>query len=222
MQVLLAFAALTVLFAVLISRLLVLGGLIAPVAAALIFSRLRRSWPWAAGAVALAVQAALLATTLPVMTKTTWYMPAESRNLKQFINWSRVHLGEGCVIACDYVNSSAILAHTAHSVVLQPKYETRSSRDRIERFLTAFYHGSPEELHVLLEKWECRYLLVDVYAMSALRYQAGLPVWAMPAPGTAALFFLSSWEERYQAVPGFRLIYVNEDKPPTWRLYRLE
>ena len=222
-QVILAFGALSVFFTFFVKRLLVLTGLIAPVATVFIFLRFRRRWSrTTACALTLAIQVAIMAVMLPVITRTSWYLPEHGRNLREFIFWARTHLEDGGAMASDYVNASAILAHTRHPVVLEPKYETRSSRDRIEQFLTTFYYESAEKLHALLQQWGCRYFLVDVYTMSALRYQAGYPVWQKPVVGIAAEAFLSPWKDRYRTIPGFRLIYVNRENPTTWRLYRLE
>ncbi|MDY6905153.1 MAG: hypothetical protein SWH61_10750 [Thermodesulfobacteriota bacterium] len=225
-QILLIFAAMATVCSLLVQRLMVLDGLLVPVITALLLSRIPQlwTWPWSRvlGGALLCLQIPVLALMLPVMADTTWYPDSESRNLARFIDWTRTNLDDKGAIAADYVNSSAILAHTGHPVVLQPKYETLSSRQRIEQFLTTFYHGSPEAFYGLLEEWDCRYLLVDGRTMSALRYQAGLPFSAVPEAGTAAWSFLSRQAAIYTSVPFFRLIYTSRGMPPTWRLYRLD
>jgi hypothetical protein len=74
-----------------------------------------------------------------------------------------------------------VLAHTRHPIVLQPKYEIAHSRERIEEFLDAFFHGTRADLEALLRRWDCRYLLVDRETLWGLRYIGGLPL-ALRAP----------------------------------------
>ena len=222
-QGLLALAALSLVASLFIKRLVVLDGLIAPVFTAYLLSRLR--WPIAArttAAVTLGVQSVLLITALLAMIGSSWYPQFERRSLAAFLFWARSNLDGKSAIATDFVNSAAILAHTNHSVIMQPKYETRASRNRIERYFTAFYHGSPADLKSLLMEFKCRYLLVDGYRMIAFRYQGGLAWRSRPAPGTAAETFLSSDPAVYTSIPGFRLIGVNRGKEPTWRVYEIE
>ena len=223
LQPLLAFGALGLVLSFLIQRLVVLTGLLAPVATVWLLSRCRRRrWTWTAAALLVIVQAGLLGSTLLTTVGGTWYQPIESRNLARFLFWAQDNLDGRGAIAADFVNSAAILAHTDHPVILQPKYETRAGRDRIERFFTAFYHGSPADFRALLHSYDCRYLLVDAYLMTILRYQAGLPWQQRPGPGTAAGSFLSTRPERYKTVPGFRLVYTSPQNPPVWRFYALE
>ena len=222
-QGLLVLAALSLIASLFIKRLIVLNGLIAPVFTAYLLSRLR--WPIAGrstAAVTLGVQSVLLITTLLTMIGSSWYPQFERQNLAEFIFWARSNLDGKSAIATDFINSAAILAHTGHSIVMQPKYETRASRNRIERYFSAFYQGTPGDLKSLLTKLRCRYLLVDGYLMIAFRYQGGIPWRSRPAPGTAADAFLSTDPYVYTAVPGFRLIGVNREKEPTWRVYEIE
>ena len=109
---------------------------------------------------------------------------------------------------------------------MQPKYETRRSRRRIEAFLTTFLTGTPQDFRALVQSYGCRYVLIDREMMwSGARYIAGIPAGQMrPAAGTAAAAFCSRKEEVLTGVPGYRLIYRS---PPelgsdVFRLYELE
>jgi hypothetical protein len=222
-QSLAVLAAGATLGALAVERLIVLAGLVAPVAATVVLARLGSRSRRALAAVVFASQLAWFAAGLPALGRGSWYPPVERANLLHFLDWARAEIADGEPIAADFVNSPAILAHTGHPVVLQPKYEIRRSRDRIEAFLTTFFHGSTADLHRLLrEQLGCRYLLVDVHVLAASRYQAGIGRGERVPPAGAAAAFLSSDVRRFDAIPGFRLIYRGLHTPPTWRLYRVE
>jgi hypothetical protein len=150
----------------------------------------------------------------------TWYLPkqrqAEIRALVEAIP-DRVPGGEA--IAADFMNSSAILAHTGHPVVFQPKWESRECRERAAEFLATFFRGTPVAMRtLLLGKYRCRYVVFDRFTLGILhasRYVAGFPAdWGGPVPGTCAAAFLSQDESVLEGVPGFRLLYRS---PPTIR-----
>jgi hypothetical protein len=135
-------------------------------------------------------------------------------------------------IACDSINATAILAQTGRRVILSPKWESRSSRERVVEFLRAFYSDTPHELHELLVgKYDCGWLLVDRFTLGYLsRYAAGLPAGSPgPEPGTAAAVFLGQDESALAGVPGFELVYrsppgirqSNGAPADFFRLYRL-
>ncbi len=205
-----------------VKRLVAVEGLVAPAVAAVILSRLRLPLARWAILVTIVVQAALMAVSIPHKVHTIWYPQEHRLDLKQFIRWTNKNLDDNGAIAADFMNSPAILAHTGHPVALQPKYETRASRERIRRFLYAFYHGTPWDLHKLMQEWDCRYLLVDVRVMSGLRYVAGINLWEPPPMRSAAAAFLSAAKSSYAHVPGFIMVYGNRQLKPTWRLYRVE
>ena len=129
-------------------------------------------------------------------------------------------------IAGDFVNSTALLAHTRRPIVLQPKYETDRSRRQAEAFLGAFFHGSADALAELLRsRFACRYLLVDRHALWELsRTTAGLRAdERAPRAATAAEVFLADDEARLRAIQGFELLYRS---PPgiagaDYRVFRL-
>ena len=222
--VLMAFALACIVAALLIRRLEILCGLVAPVALAVLLSRLRPA-PLAAWTVGLAlVQAAAFANHLGGYSLNRWYDPQKAAALSETIDWMRAHLpGEGA-IAADFVSSPAILAHTGRPVVLQPKYETRRSRERIERFIEALYRRSPSGFRrVLVDEFGARYLLVDLPLLFDSRYQAGIgyDVAHVPA-GSAAAALLHPEAEVYANVAGFRLLYATSGELPLLRIYELE
>ncbi len=222
-QVFLIMAFMSLTASLLVKRLVVLCGLMAPVFTAVLLSRLKSSKiKRTAVSITLAFQSFLMLAALPTINNASWYPSFERRNLAEFIYWAQSNLDGQSAIAADFINSAAILAHTEHPVIMQPKYETRSSRERIERYFNTFYQGTPDDLHAFLKGLKCRYLLVDGYLMIAFRYQGGIPWQARPAPGTAADAFLSTRPDRYTAIPGFRLIWQNDEHNSTWRLYEIE
>jgi uncharacterized membrane protein YgdD (TMEM256/DUF423 family) len=222
--VLMAFAVASIVAALLISRLGVLCGLVVPVAVAVLLRGERRvaAAAWMIGL--LLLQGSLFAMRMSHYTLDKWYPPRTTSELTAAVEWIRDHLPDQGAIAADFVHSTAILAHTRHPVVLQPKYETRRSRERIEAFVTGLYQQSPEDFRRLLrEAFDARYLLVNVPLLWESRYQAGLP-YSAPAPprGSAAEAFLATAREDYGAVPGFRLLYASAREPALFRLYQIQ
>lgn len=163
-----------------------------------------------------------------------WYFPRERQlEIRALVRAIRELVPEREAIASDFVNSTAILAHTRRPIVLQPKYEDRESRERAIEFFEAFYHGRPDDLRRLLAvKYRCRYLVVDrnlFGELNAALYLGGIqPAGARPEPGTCWALFGSQDPRVLVSVPGFELLYRS---PPTirrggdatdfFRLYRL-
>jgi hypothetical protein len=221
---LMAFALASAVAALLIRRMEVVCGLVAPVAAVVLLSRLRPA-PMAAWILGVAlVQAAVFAGFVRDYSLDRWYDPVRTAALAGAIEWIRDELPHGGAIAADFVSSPAILAHTGHPVVLQPKYETRRSRDRIERFVNALYHRSPAGFRsVLIDDFDARYLLVDLPLLFDSRYQAGIPHAEARVPAaSAAAALLNPALEVYGAVPGFRLLYRSPGDLSLIRIYDLE
>ncbi len=153
-----------------------------------------------------------------------WYSAPEQDELGALFDWMDANLPPEGAVAADFVLGPAILAHTRHPMLLQPKYESRESRDRIEAFLTTLYRGTPADFHRLLgETWRARYLAIDLRMLWGMRYAAGIPVAVdRPPPGTAAERLLHSNPEVYGNVPGFALLYRSA-LPTGWlRFYRIE
>ncbi len=209
------------------ARLAVLVGLLAPPCVALAFAR----WPRRGLALVLfagltLAQAAGFASFVREQ-RSDWYLPARARaELVALVEYVRAHVPPEEPIAGDFVNSTALLAHTRNPIVLQPKYETARSRRQAEAFLTTFFQRSTEELAELLrQRFQCRYLLVDRHVLWDLsRTTAGLSASERePRPGTAAAAFLSGAEDVLAAIPGFELLYRSPVGIPEadYRLFRL-
>jgi hypothetical protein len=207
----------------LVQRLYVLPGMIAPVIGAVLLARISFG-PWLF-AISIAVQAFLMNSYFSVF-KILWYMPpgrtAEQARLVDFV---RAHVPPGEAIASDYENSSMLLATTLHPVILQPKYETLRSRERIRELYTALYQGTPEDLKQMLAKYRCRYLLVDRMTLRfTMNYAGGIR--DMPAPVDSRTAFGRFWNDDpdKQAPPaGFKLVYRSDPRGlDMYRLYALD
>ncbi len=205
---LLLFAALSLPLAWLIARMMIVPGLILPAVAATLCAE--RSRTILGIFLAILLGQALLFARFLHRHEIYWYQPAGQRQeIAELVRWIPEHLPEGEPIAADFVNSTAILAHTGRPIVLQPKYETEKSRRRAEAFLTAFFHGTPDELRALVrERFGSEYLLVDRLVLGRLSpWTAGLPAGRDPAPGTPAALLVSRDAEVLTSVPGFELVY---------------
>ena len=225
-QVLLAFCAASIVAVCLVQRMVVLGGLLAPIAVCLVLRELRPGFPtaWVVG-LGL-VQTASFATYMHGYEARLerWYQPQQQLELARAEHWIGEHLPPDAAIVADFVNGTGILVHSGNPIVLQPKYETLRSRDRIEAFLGTLYHQPLAEFARLLgERFAARYLLIDMNLLWGARYQAGLPLSAWhPIEGTAAFELLNPNPRVYQHVPGFKLLYKSEDDSAFWRLYELD
>ena len=219
-----AFAVVCTAAALLIRRLEILCGLMLPVVAATLLSRLRPRIAMACMLGLALVQAAIFAGQIRGYTLNRWYEPQAMSALAETVEWIRENLPPDGAVAADFVNSPAILAHTGHPIILQPKYETRRSRDRIERFITGLYRGSPARFHRLLsQEFDCRYLLIDLPLLWESRYQAGMPITAAgPPKGSAAARFLTPKPDLDGKIPGFRLLHRSAGDPARLRLYEIE
>ena len=153
-----------------------------------------------------------------------WYQPQQQGELARVERWIGEQIPPDAAIAADFVNSTGVLVHSGNPIVLQPKYETRRSRDRIEAFLGTLFHQPLDAFARLLrERFATRYLLLDLHLVWGARYQAGLPMSAWrPIEGTAAFDLLNPNPRVYQHVPGFKLLYTSEDDTAFWRLYELD
>jgi hypothetical protein len=222
-----AFAAATLLLALLVSRLLAVAGLIAPVVSVTALRTLAtgtgssRRLGICAGL--LAVQLAVFWYVVPNFGLRLWYNESHQAALIDMVRFVRSNLPRGAVIATDYVNSTALLAHTDARVVLQPKYETARSRRRIERFELAFHHESPEAFaEILRREFDADYLLVDTAVLWFARYEAGLsPKRRRPIPGTAAAALMARDLQKLGEISGYRLLAVGDRRTSRMRLFEL-
>jgi hypothetical protein len=220
--VLAAFGAIALLLALLVSRLVSLVAILAAPLAVLALRRIpERRWRAAAIACVVLVQCAAFPLVMRQYTGSNWYHPRLMRQLADTLRHVRDALPEDGAVAADFVTSSAVLAHTRHPVVLQPKYEIARSRARIERFTLGLYHETPEAFHALLRRdFAARYLLVDKTFLWDIRYEAGLRASARtPPPDSAAFLLLNNDPQVYGSVPGYRLLYRSENA--RYRLYEL-
>ena len=157
----------------------------------------------------------------------TWYLPPEkNEQLAELIGWIERNVPEGEPIATDFVNGTAVLAHLRHPIVNQPKYETFRSRRRIEEFTMTFVHHSPDDFRDLLDRYRCKYLLVDRYWWSGTAYLAGIndEIGLSPPLDSCYSLFCSKKKNTLENVPGYRLLYrspggIRRDR---YRLFILE
>ena len=225
----------------LISRTVILPGLLLPVAFAVAAERawsrsssMGRKQLLAAGLALVSITQSWSAFGRASSFRSSWYDPPQRRDdLRALVQALPRLVPEGEPIASDFVNSTAILAHTGHAIVLQPKYEDRASRDRAVEFFTTLYQGSPEDLALLLrDRYRCRYLVLDRFTLGleASKYLGGLQRGAPPRAGSA-------WEQLAHAstpvlttVPGFHLLYrsppsIHDARGDAWdgmRVYEVD
>ena len=221
-----AFAGASLVAGFLVQRMVVLAGLVAPVAVCLLLCGLRPGFPtaWVVG-LGL-VQALSFGTYMHGYESrlASWYEPQQQAERARVERWIGEHLPPDAAIAADFVNGTGVLVHSGNPIVLQPKYETQRSRDRIEAFLGTLYHQPLDAFARLLrERFAARYLLLDMNLVWGARYQAGLPLSAWhPDEGTAAFQLLNPNPSVFERVPGFKLLYRSADTTAFWRLYAVE
>jgi hypothetical protein len=175
---------------------------------------------WLAG---LSVAQALAFAAILPHRDVAWYFPLQQEEIAAVVDFIRRELPPDGAIAADNVTSPAVLALTGHPIVVQPKYETASSRRRNERLLRTLYEGSTGDLRALLREWDVRWLLVDRQTLWLFRWVAGLPLALHePPPGTAAWRFLSQDPARFDGVAGFRLVYRSALPQDMMRLYEVQ
>lgn len=162
----------------------------------------------------------------------TWNYPWRQAELGALVRAVPEHVPEDEAICADFMSSTAILAHTGRKIVLQPKWERASTRSRVEAFWTTFYRGTPEDLRrLLIERFDCRYLLVDrsmFLLRDAARFLGGLPRDVPLDPRSAAARLTSTVDADLITIPGYELIWRSPSglrfrNQPTdfFRLFRL-
>ncbi|MAB79111.1 MAG: hypothetical protein CMJ89_07130 [Planctomycetes bacterium] len=198
----------------LFGRLVVLPGLLIPAVVACFGARDKHAPRlFALTAVVVFLQAFLIQSALrPFLLNHTqaWYLPPGRQNeIAQLVRWVEANIPSEEAIAADFMNSTAILAHSQNPICLQPKYETEKSRRAAEEFLSGFFYGTPAEFHGLLtERFQVRYVLIDRYTLGSLSsYTAGLRAGEPWPEGSAAESFLSQEGEVLQGIEGFELVY---------------
>jgi hypothetical protein len=208
----------------------------APIAAALAAPLLARRPPGRARALSagllLALQAAWFGS-FASSHRVAWYPPPVVRaELAAALEKVRELVPEGEAVAADFVVSPALLAGAGRRIAFQPKWESERSRARARDLVEGFYRASPDELRrMLLERYRCRYVLVDRATLGyGARYAAGLRAGEPPPRGSAAAALLSRDREAPASIPGWRLLYrsppafLQRDGSPSdqFRLYRLD
>jgi hypothetical protein len=224
--VLFVFTAATAVLGVLISRLFVVVGVMAPVTLVVLLGRVpQRALRTALLVVALVVPGVILHRYMRHF-QSPWYMPPEwNAERADVMAWISEHVPRDEPIASDYVNSAAILASAGNPVLLQPKYEVARSRQRIEGFFDAFFHGTPDDLRRWVRDAGARWLLIDRNLMRGRVYIGGkIPSEVRAEDGTADLWLLNPNPEVFAAIPGYELVYRSplELGWDSYRLYRLE
>lgn len=156
-----------------------------------------------------------------------WYNAARAAATRSLVAAVDQHVPDGEAIASDFMLNPVLLASCGNPMVLQPKWERRSARERVEAFWTAAFRGSPLDLQRLLtERFQCRWLVVDRSMLGKgydTLYLAGLPPRAGPPPGSAALALCAN-ELVGDGIPGFELIWTSPTSngaPGLYRLFRL-
>ena len=180
--------------------------------------------PWLAKKQCLPIAAPLLLCGLQAVffanwaehLELSWYRPLlRQQELEQMCSAIEEHVPQGQAILTDFINSSAILVHSAHPMVLQAKWETAEAREGVRLFWDAFYHGSPESLRRLArERFRCEWLLVDRYTLGILhasRALAGLRPGESWREGSPAALMLSQDEHELDSIEGYRLIWRSSD-----------
>ncbi|MFT4540184.1 MAG: hypothetical protein ACI841_000340 [Planctomycetota bacterium] len=184
-------------------------------------------------ALVLFVQA-ILFTVWTQSFQNHWYRPlVRQQELSALTLAIPQHVPEGDAVLADFMNSSAILAHTGRPAILQAKWETREARERVQAFWRLFYHEDPDALHEwCTEEFQCRWLLVDRFTLGVLhasRALAGLGPRDPWRTGSSAEVMLSRDEDVLSGVPGFELVWrspgsirqSNGQSSDFYRLYKL-
>jgi hypothetical protein len=156
----------------------------------------------------------------------TWYEHLDPPAIAAAVRAVGEHTPEGAAVVSDFMLSTALLASEGRPLVLSPKWESRSSRERVERFWHALYWQSPASLRALItQEWSTHWLLIDretLWLNPDARYLAGLgpDVNELPA-GTAAAALLG--RSPGQPPTGYRRVWSGPDPVhPRFSLYSLE
>ena len=215
------FGAVALLAAWLILRTAILAAVLCPVAAVVFAARWQARRPrLVAGLAALLLVAPPLALFGPFLRQmpraNTWYNADHARELRALLGALRQHVPAGESVASDEVNSTAILAHTGHPILVQPKYEWAGARARLGEYREVATRGTPAELARYLGEHRTRFLAYDWRLLWSSRYQAGIPESVNGMQPETALAQAVGDPRR---LPGFELLW----KSPGGRflLYRL-
>ncbi len=211
--------------ALLVQRTVILPTLASPVIAVAALQRIRmpalRGVLIAGGLAAQALAFQGWITTY----RSPWYLPPErNKELADVVRWIEANVPVKQPIATDFTTGTAVLAHAGNPMLLQPKYETTSSRRRIETFNMAFGHKTLAEYDALLAENECRFVLTNFHYWSGRFYELGFvpsPTWT-PPKDSPFYWFCHFDPNVYRNIPGYELVYQSPDRfgKDYFRLYR--
>lgn len=153
----------------------------------------------------------------------TWYEQVRPAEVAAAVRAVEEHVPAGAAVAADFMLSGALLRESRRPIVLNPKWETAVSRDRVRRFWHALYHQDPRALrHLLQDEWKTDWLLIDrrtLWLNLDSRYLAAYRRDEPPRPGTAAALLLAPEPGEGE---GYRLVWSGPDPArPRFRLYAL-
>jgi uncharacterized membrane protein len=213
-RVLALFACASVPVAWLVERTILLPGLLLPVVGAVAASRLAQPRGRAV-AISLASAAVVVQAWTCVRglegTPNLWYAPPQrAAEIRALVDAIPRVVPEGEAIAADFMSSTAILAHTRHPILFQPKWESRRTRARAVELFETFYSRGPDDLRRLLAtKYRCRYLVVDrsFFGLQRASLYVGGSRDGKVAPGSCADVLLSRQASVLEAIPGYKLVY---------------
>jgi hypothetical protein len=214
-RVLALFAGASIPFAWLVERTILLPGLLLPVVGAVAASRFAQSSRGRAVAMPLASVAVLVQAWTCVRgiegTPNPWYAPPQrAAEIRALVDAIPRVVPDGEAIAADFMSSTAILAHTRHPILFQPKWESQRTRERAVELFETFYSRGPADLRRLLAtKYRCRYLVVDrsFFGLQRASLYVGGSRDGSVAPGTCADVLLSQQASVLEAIPGYKLLY---------------
>jgi hypothetical protein len=208
---LVAFAVEAAVATYLVERCAPILGFVTPVLAVVLLDRLRPAWLAALLAIGAVAGHGVYQFRLLERWQNVWYLPPERNQERALLaEWVSKNIPEGKPIAAEFFTSAAILAHTRRPILQQPKYETSASRERIERFFDALFHGTVGDVAGYLHDHGSRILVLDRSWLLGNLYLAGLtPATFEAATETAAWSFLSHDPAVYAEIPGFRLVYTS-------------
>jgi len=209
----------------LIIRVMILAGFLLPVAAVVALRDVKSRSVLAGAAIGLVLPALWLFPDYLAFVRNAdrtkahpWYSPSQAQEIRAAIGEIERVVRDGEPIASDEITSTAILAHTNRPILVQPKYESKAARERLEEYRLIATRGTPQELAEWLRAHRCRYLLFDHATLWTNRYQAGVPLAQTGLEETAALAIIAREPER---LPGFKLLWKSPFPSKRMRLYEL-
>jgi hypothetical protein len=147
-----------------------------------------------------------------------WYHPRIVEEYRAAIDAVERLVPKDAPVAADEILSTAILAHARRPILVQPKYEWKAARARLEEFRTAATLGTPQQLADFLRSKRCRHLLFDWRTLWDTREQVGLADSVTAPRPDSAIAIAAAQPDR---LPGFKLLWKSELPRDGLRLYEL-